>query len=75
MAESSERALTPDEPSYVAAARDNAFMRYEAERIPHRSCEIAVAGTTPAHEVAALAAATLRRFASERPAIIALEDP
>jgi hypothetical protein len=45
MAESSERALTPDEASYVAAARDKAFMLYEGVRTPHRSCGIALAET------------------------------
>lgn len=54
MAESSERALTPDEASYVAAARDKAFMLYEGARTPHRSCGIALAETfglaTPAYQ-------------------------
>ena len=45
MAESSERALTPDEASYVAAARDKAFILYEGVRTPHRSCGIALAET------------------------------
>jgi hypothetical protein len=45
MAESSERELTPDEASYVAAARDKAFLLYEGARTPHRSCGIALAET------------------------------
>jgi hypothetical protein len=99
MAESSERALTPDEASYVAAARDEPRMRYEgvpqaawssrvvpdeldvicnnavrrhgdvAGRARNAFCTALAAGT------AALAAQALCRFASERPAIIALEDP
>src|SRR5215467_8703397 len=54
MAESSERSLTPDEASYVAAARDKAFVLYEGVRTPHRSCGIALAETfglpTPAYQ-------------------------
>jgi hypothetical protein len=54
MAESSERTLTPDELSYVAAARDKAFVLYEGVRTPHRSCGIALAETfglaTPAYQ-------------------------
>jgi hypothetical protein len=54
MAESSERELTPDEASYVAAARDKAFILYEGVRTPHRSCGIAIAETfnlpTPAYQ-------------------------
>ena len=54
MAESSERALTPDEVAYVAAARDKAFVLYEGVRTPHRSCGIALAETfglpTPAYQ-------------------------
>lgn len=54
MAESSERALTSDELAYVAAARDKAFVLYEGERTPHRSCGIALAETfglpTPAYQ-------------------------
>ena len=54
MAESSERALTPDEAAYVAAARDKAFVLYEGVRTPHRSCGIALAETfglpTPAYQ-------------------------
>src|SRR5256885_8863492 len=54
MAESSERALTPDEASYIAAARDKAFILYEGVRTPHRSCGIALAETfglaTPAYQ-------------------------
>src|SRR3954471_5578362 len=45
MAESSDRALTPDEAAYVAAARDKAFVLYEGVRTPHRSCGIAIAET------------------------------
>jgi hypothetical protein len=45
MAESSERALRPDEAAYVAAARDKAFTLYEGVRTPHRSCGIALAET------------------------------
>jgi len=40
MAESSERALTPDEASCVAAARDKTFARHEGVRT-HRSGGIA----------------------------------
>ncbi|MBL0216875.1 MAG: C-GCAxxG-C-C family protein [Myxococcales bacterium] len=54
MAESSERTLTPDEVTYVAAARDKAFVLYEGVRTPHRSCGIALAETfglpTPAYQ-------------------------
>jgi hypothetical protein len=54
MAESSERALTSDEASYIAAARDKAFILYEGVRTPHRSCGIALAETfglaTPAYQ-------------------------
>ena len=54
MAESSQRALTPDEAAYVAAARDKAFILYEGVRTPHRSCGIALAETfglpTPAYQ-------------------------
>lgn len=54
MAESSARELTPDEASYVAAARDKAFLLYEGVRTPHRSCGIALAETfglaTPAYQ-------------------------
>ena len=54
MAESSHRALTPDEAAYVAAARDKAFVLYEGVRVPHRSCGIAIAETfgvpTPAYQ-------------------------
>jgi len=45
MAESSERALTPDEAAYVTAARETAFVLYEGVRTPHRSCGIALAET------------------------------
>lgn len=45
MAESSERELTPDEASYIAAARAKAFVLYEGVRTPHRSCGIALAET------------------------------
>src|SRR5258708_17312640 len=45
MAESRDRALTPDEAAYVAAARDKAFVLYEGVRVPHRSCGIAIAET------------------------------
>jgi hypothetical protein len=45
MAESSSRALTPDEQAYIAAARDKAFILYEGVRVPHRSCGIAIAET------------------------------
>jgi hypothetical protein len=41
MAESSERALTPDEAEYIAAAREEAFVLYEGVRTPHRSGGIA----------------------------------
>src|SRR3954466_3206500 len=54
MAESSDRALTPDEAAYVAAARDKAFVLYEGVHTPHRSCGIALAETfglpTPAYQ-------------------------
>jgi hypothetical protein len=54
MAESSERALTPDEVAYVAAARGTAHILYEGGRTPHRSCGIALAETfglaTPAYQ-------------------------
>jgi hypothetical protein len=54
MAESSDRALTPDEVAYVDAARDKAFLLYEGVRTPHRSCGIALAETfglaTPAYQ-------------------------
>src|SRR5258706_407338 len=54
MAESSERALTPDEAAYITAARDKAFILYEGVRTPHRSCGIALAETfglaTPAYQ-------------------------
>ena len=39
------RELTPDEASYVAAARDKAFVLYEGVTTPHRSCGIAIAET------------------------------
>src|SRR5215831_10202099 len=45
MAESSDRALSPEEAAYVAAARDKAFTLYEGVRTPHRSCGIAIAET------------------------------
>ncbi|HWU87897.1 MAG TPA: hypothetical protein VN253_11510 [Kofleriaceae bacterium] len=45
MAESSERALSPDEAAYVAAARAKAFVLYEGVLTPHRSCGIALAET------------------------------
>ena len=45
MAESSERALTPDEACYIAAAHRKAFLLYEGVRTPHRSCGIALAET------------------------------
>src|SRR6185503_15519126 len=45
MAESSERELTPDEASYISAAREKAFVLYEGVRVPHRSCGIALAET------------------------------
>lgn len=54
MTESSERGLTPDEVSYIAAARAKAFLLYEGTRTPHRSCGIALAETfqlpTPAYQ-------------------------
>ena len=54
MAESSDRALSPDEAAYVSAARDKAFVLYEGVRTPHRSCGIALAETfglaTPAYQ-------------------------
>jgi hypothetical protein len=37
MAESSERAHTPDEAPYVAAPRDHARMLYEGVRHPRRA--------------------------------------
>lgn len=45
MAESSERALSPDEAAYIAAARAKAFVLYEGVLTPHRSCGIALAET------------------------------
>lgn len=39
------RELTPDDVAYVAAARAKAFTLYEGERVPHRSCGIAIAET------------------------------
>jgi hypothetical protein len=79
MAESSERAPTPDEASYVAAARDKAFMLYEGARTPHRSCGIALAKAfglpTRPYQATRRSGEALCRFASERPASIALEDP
>jgi hypothetical protein len=39
------RELTPDETSYISAARDKAFVLYEGVRVPHRSCGIAIAET------------------------------
>jgi hypothetical protein len=45
MAESRDRALTPDEAAYIASARDKAFVLYEGVRVPHRSCGIAIAET------------------------------
>jgi hypothetical protein len=45
MAESSERALTLDEATYVAAARTKAWILYEGVHTPHRSCGIALAET------------------------------
>jgi hypothetical protein len=45
MAESSARALSPDEVAYITAARDKAFVLYEGVRVPHRSCGIAIAET------------------------------
>lgn len=45
MAESRDRDLTTDEASYVAAARDKAFVLYEGVRVAHRSCGIAIAET------------------------------
>jgi hypothetical protein len=54
MAESSDRALLPDETAYVTASRDKAFVLYEGVRTPHRSCGIALAETfglaTPAYQ-------------------------
>ena len=54
MAESSDRALTPDEAAYVTTARDKAFVLYEGVHVPHRSCGIAIAETfglpTPAYQ-------------------------
>lgn len=54
MAESSERALTPEEVAYVTAARDKAFVLYAGVRTPHRSCGIALAETfslpTPSYQ-------------------------
>ena len=45
MAESSARELSPDEITYITAARDKAFVLYEGVRVPHRSCGIAIAET------------------------------
>lgn len=45
MAESRDRPLTPDEATYVTAARDKAFTLYEGTVVPHRSCGIAIAET------------------------------
>src|SRR6266446_10895012 len=45
MAESRDRALSPDEAHYIASARDKAFVLYEGVRVPHRSCGIAIAET------------------------------
>ena len=45
MAESSQRELTSDEATYIAAARDKAFVLYEGVRVAHRSCGIAIAET------------------------------
>lgn len=54
MAESRDRPLTPDEASYVAAARGKAFVLYEGVQVPHRSCGIAIAEAfglpTPAYQ-------------------------
>lgn len=54
MTESSERELTAEEVTYIAAARDTAFVLYEGVRTPHRSCGIAIAETfglpTPAYQ-------------------------
>jgi hypothetical protein len=45
MVQSSEHELTPDEATYIAAAREKAFVLYEGVRTPHRSCGIALAET------------------------------
>jgi hypothetical protein len=45
MAESSERPLSADEASYIAAVREKAYILYEGVRTPHRSCGIAIAET------------------------------
>lgn len=39
------RELSEREQSYIAAARDKAFVLYEGTRVPHRSCGIALAET------------------------------
>lgn len=44
-ADPAARPLTDPEVSYVARARDTAFVLYEGVRTPHRSCGIAVAET------------------------------
>jgi len=36
MAESSERAMSPDEAAYIAAARAKGFVLYEGVLTPHR---------------------------------------
>src|SRR5450432_4011904 len=45
MIESTARELTPDEQTYVGAARGKAFTLYEGVLVPHRSCGIAIAET------------------------------
>src|SRR5687767_4207090 len=39
------RALSADEVTYIASARDRAYVLYEGIRVPHRSCGIAIAET------------------------------
>jgi hypothetical protein len=51
---SDDRPLDDAERTYVAAARDKAFVLYEGRQVPHRSCGIALAETfglpTPAYQ-------------------------
>lgn len=43
--EPESRELTPAERQLIAAAREKAFVLYQGERVPHRSCGIALAET------------------------------
>lgn len=51
---SDSRALTERERAAIAAAREKAYILYEGEQVPHRSCGIALAETfglpTPAYQ-------------------------